>query len=141
MLFAVWMDLEIIILSEVSQTEKDKCMIDIIYYDVWNLKKMIQINLFAKQTQAHRKQTMITKWNSGAGEGINQDLGINRYILLYIKQINNKNLYPHSTVNQLNFNFFNMVIFLTLKKICCLMQLPLLIILPRSSVSHNTLCY
>ena len=50
MLFAVWMDLEIIILSEVSQTEKDKCTIDIVYYDVWNLKKMIQINLFAKQT-------------------------------------------------------------------------------------------
>ena len=40
MLFAAtWMDLEIIILSEVSWTEKDKYMIDIIYYDVWNLKK------------------------------------------------------------------------------------------------------
>ena len=50
MLFAVWMDLEIIILSEVSQTDKDKCTIDIVYYDVSNLKKMIQINLFAKQT-------------------------------------------------------------------------------------------
>ena len=50
MLFAVLMDREIIILSEVSQTEKDKCTIDIVYYDVWNLKKMIQINLFAKQT-------------------------------------------------------------------------------------------
>ena len=33
------MDLEIIILSEVSRTENDKYMIDIIYYDVWNLKK------------------------------------------------------------------------------------------------------
>ena len=39
MLFAVWMDLEIIILSEVSQIEKDKCTIDIVFYDVWNLKK------------------------------------------------------------------------------------------------------
>ena len=36
---ATWMDLEIIILSEVSQTEKDKCH-DIPY--MWNLKKMIQ---------------------------------------------------------------------------------------------------
>ena len=47
MLFAAtWMDLEISILSEVIRTEKDKYMIDIIYYDVWNL----QINLFTKQT-------------------------------------------------------------------------------------------
>ena len=43
---ATWMDLEIIILSEVSQTEKDKC--DIAY--MWNLKKkMIQMNLHTKQ--------------------------------------------------------------------------------------------
>ena len=36
---ATWVDLEMIILSEVSQTEKDK------YHDItymWNLKKMIQ---------------------------------------------------------------------------------------------------
>ena len=33
---ATWMDLEIIILSEVSQTKKDKCH-DITY--TWNLKK------------------------------------------------------------------------------------------------------
>ena len=31
---ATWMDLEITILSEVSQTEKDKCHI----IDMWNLK-------------------------------------------------------------------------------------------------------
>ena len=40
-------DLEIIILSEVSQTEEDK------YYDVtymWNVKKkIVQMNLFTKQ--------------------------------------------------------------------------------------------
>ena len=39
-----------IILSEVSQTEKDKY--DITY--MWNLKKMIQMNLFTKQKQTHR---------------------------------------------------------------------------------------
>ena len=33
---AIWMDLEIVILSEVSQTEKDKSY-DIAY--MWNLKK------------------------------------------------------------------------------------------------------
>ena len=52
---ATWMDLEIIILNKVSQTEKDK------YHDIsfmWNLK-MIQMNLFTKQKQTyrHRKQT------------------------------------------------------------------------------------
>ena len=34
---ATWMDLEIIVLSEVSQTEKDKLSYDITY--MWNLKK------------------------------------------------------------------------------------------------------
>ena len=49
---ATWMDLEIIMLSEVSQTEEDKYHITY----VWNLKKM---NLFIKQKQTHRhrKQT------------------------------------------------------------------------------------
>ena len=42
---ATWMDLEIVILSEVSQTEKDK------YHTAYicNLKKMVQMNLFTKQ--------------------------------------------------------------------------------------------
>ena len=42
---ATWMDLDMIILSEVSQREKDK------YHGITsmlNLKKMIQRNLFAK---------------------------------------------------------------------------------------------
>ena len=50
------MDLEIVILGEVSQTEKEKYhMISI----MWNLKKMIQMKLFTKQKQTHRhrKQT------------------------------------------------------------------------------------
>ena len=48
------MDLKIIILSEVNQTEKDKYM----GYR-WNLKNMIQMNLYTrlKQTYKHRKQT------------------------------------------------------------------------------------
>ena len=48
---ATWMDLEIIILSEVSQIEKDKyhmiSPICVIY-------KKIQMNLFTKQKQTHR---------------------------------------------------------------------------------------
>ena len=43
---APYMDLEIIILGEVSQTEKDKYR-DITY--LWNLKKMIEMNLYTKQ--------------------------------------------------------------------------------------------
>ena len=41
---ATWMDLEMIILSEVSQRQRSY---DITYK--WNLKKMIQMNLFTKQ--------------------------------------------------------------------------------------------
>ena len=48
MLFvATWKDLDIIILSEVSQTEKYKYYIAYI----WNLNKMMQKNLFIKQKQ------------------------------------------------------------------------------------------
>ena len=46
---ATWMDIEIIMLSEVSQTQ--------IPYDIaymWDLKRMIQMNLLIKQKQAHR---------------------------------------------------------------------------------------
>ena len=41
---ATWMDLEIIILSEVKSDRERQI------YDRQNLKKMIQMNLFAKQT-------------------------------------------------------------------------------------------
>ena len=48
-----WIDLEIIILGK-SDRER-QISYDITY--VWNLKKMIQMNLFTKQTLRHRKQT------------------------------------------------------------------------------------
>ena len=44
---ATWMDLEIIILSEVSQTEKDKDFMILLIYGI--LKKMIQMNVFIRQ--------------------------------------------------------------------------------------------
>ena len=48
--FAVtWMDLEIVILSEVRQRKRN------ITY-VWNLKKMKQMNLFTKQKQTQRRR-------------------------------------------------------------------------------------
>ena len=44
-----WVDLEIIILSEASQREKDKY----VFIFMWTLKKMTRINLFTKQKQTH----------------------------------------------------------------------------------------
>ena len=61
------MDQEIIILSEVSQTEKDKYPMIFMR----NLKKMIQMNLFIKhkQTHRHRKQTYDYQRGKLGGEG------------------------------------------------------------------------
>ena len=50
---AKWMDLGIIILSEISQTK-----INIMWYYIYvESNKMIQVNLFMKQTHRLRKQT------------------------------------------------------------------------------------
>ena len=57
------MDLEIIVLSEVSQTEKDKYHMLSLTCGIF--KKMIQMNLFTKQTHRHRKQTWLLKGKGG----------------------------------------------------------------------------
>ena len=63
------MDLEIFILSEVSQTEKDKYHIT----SMWNLK-IIQINLFIKQKQTYRSQNQTYGYQRGTlGEVIYRD--------------------------------------------------------------------
>ena len=49
---ATWIDLEIIILSEVSQTEKNKYMISLIH--LVESKILIQMTLFTKQKQTCR---------------------------------------------------------------------------------------
>ena len=41
------MDLESVIQSEVSQKEKSKYIV--MHICIWNLEKMVEINLFAKQ--------------------------------------------------------------------------------------------
>ena len=76
---ATWIDLEIVILSEVSQAEKDKY--HMILFMCGILKKM---NLFTKQKQTHR-QRKLTAIKGERERGINQEFGINIYILLYIK--------------------------------------------------------
>ena len=62
MLFtATWMDPEIIILSEVSQRQ----IHDITY--MWNLIKMIQMNLYTKQKQTHRYRKQTYGYQRGKG--------------------------------------------------------------------------
>ena len=59
----MWIDPETVIQSEVSQKEKSK------YHLYVESRKMVQMNLFAKQKQRHRyrEQTMDTKGGSGVG--------------------------------------------------------------------------
>ena len=53
---AIWMDLEVIILSEVSQTKKGKFH-DITY--MWNLIKMIQKDLFEKEIHSEISKPLL----------------------------------------------------------------------------------
>ena len=61
---ATWIDLEIIILSEVSQMEKDKY---ITYMQ--NLKKMIQMNFFLQNRNRLTEIELMVTGEKGAGEG------------------------------------------------------------------------
>ena len=62
---AAWMDLEIIILSEVSQTEKDKYhMISLIY----GIENMTQVKLSMKQKQMHRHREKLGRDGLGGLE-------------------------------------------------------------------------
>ena len=93
---ATRMDLEMIILREVSQTKKDK------YYMIsfmWNLKNNTNESIYkTKQTHRQRKQAYGGK---GGGGGI-QEYRINRFTLLYIKQKSNKDL-PYNTGNNIQY--------------------------------------
>ena len=82
---ATWMDLEIVILSEVSQTERR----NIIWHPLYVESKMIQMNLLTKQKETHR----LGEWTYDClGEEIVKDLGMDMYTLLYLKWITNKDL-------------------------------------------------
>ena len=55
---AIWVDLKVIMLSDVHQREKDKyCMI--FHLHVESKKKKVQMNLFIKQKQRHRHRKQI----------------------------------------------------------------------------------
>ena len=61
---ATCMDLEIIILSEGKQRQ---ILYDITYMQ--NLKKLIQMNLFAKQKQTHRHRKQTYGYQRGGEQG------------------------------------------------------------------------
>ena len=56
--------LEIIILSKVSQKEKDKCHLTSLTCGIEN---MAQMNQSTKHTHRHRKQTYDYQWGKGKG--------------------------------------------------------------------------
>ena len=88
---ATCMDLEIVTLSEVSQRDKEKYhMISLI---CGIQKEMIQVDLFSKKKETHRKKLMVAR-----GEGIVTDFGKVMSTLLYLKWIINKSLF-YSTWN------------------------------------------
>ena len=95
---AIWMDLEIIILSEVSQTETN-----ITGYRLYvESKKMVQMNLFTKHKQSQMQKTNMVTWGKERGE-INWETGTDICTLLYIKQITNKDLL-YSTGNSTQYS-------------------------------------
>ena len=61
---ATCLDLEIIILSEVSQTEKDKCQRYHLYAESKN-----GTNLFKKQKQTHSRREQTSGYPRGKGQG------------------------------------------------------------------------
>ena len=65
----MWMDLESVIPSEVSQKEKKQ----ISYINAVESRKTVQMNLFAGQEQTHRR----SEWTCGhrVGRGVEDKLG------------------------------------------------------------------
>ena len=101
---ATWMDLEIIILSEVNQTEKDKYhMIPLIC----GISNMTQMSLSTKQKQTHRRREQTCGCQGGGSGGeMDWEFGISRCKLLYIEWINKKVLL-YSTGNYIQYPVIN----------------------------------
>ena len=99
-----WTDLEIIILSEVSQKDKDKYqMISLIC----GIQNMTQMNTSTKQRQTHRhrEQTCGCHKESGGG-GMEREFAISRGKLVYRGCTNNKVLL-YSTGNSIQYPVIN----------------------------------
>ena len=48
-------------------------------------KKIVQMNLLTKQKETHRHRKQTYGYQRGRWGGLNEEYGINRYTLLYIK--------------------------------------------------------
>ena len=83
---APWMDLEMVMLTEASQTETNK-------YHIMSLVCGIEKDLFTKQKQIHRlgKQTCGCP-GGNVGKRGNLGCGVSTDTPLYVKQIINKDL-------------------------------------------------
>ena len=91
MLFAVtWMDLEIVILSEVSQTEKDKYHMISLICGIF--RKLYKWELVYKTESQIQKTNLCLPGGKAGWEKDKLGIGINIYTLLYIRQITSKNL-------------------------------------------------
>ena len=76
------MDLEIIILSEVSQTRERQISYDIAY--MWNLKQDRNELIYKTEIDSQAQKTNLWLPKGKGGGGINQEFGINIYTLLYV---------------------------------------------------------
>ena len=73
---ATWMQPEIIILSEVSQKEKDKYRMISLICGIYNMTQM-NLSTKQKQTHGHREQTCSCQGGgAGEGEGWNGSFGL-----------------------------------------------------------------
>ena len=78
---ATWMQIEIIIPSELNQ--KDKYHLIWLICGIWN---MTQINPSMKQKQTHIDNRLVFTKGEGVGEGMKWEVGVSRYNLLYIER-------------------------------------------------------
>ena len=76
---ATWMDYEIVIMSEVSQTEKEKYHMASLVSGIY--KEMIQMNLKNRKAPRFTEQTYGCQ-GKGCGEGIDREFGMEVYTLL-----------------------------------------------------------
>ena len=95
---ATWMQLEIIILSEVSQKEKSHT----IWYHLYVESKLWHkwTYLWNKNIHRHREQTYGCQGGREVGGGMYQKSGVSRCKLLYIEWMNKGLLYSTGTYIQ-----------------------------------------
>ena len=101
---ATWMQLEIIILSEVSQKKKDKYHMMITY--TWNLKYDTDEPIYETETEPQTENRLVVAKGEEVGGGMEWEVGDSRRKLLYTGWINNKVLL-YSTENYIQYPVIN----------------------------------